>query len=311
MTSLTLDQIVPTLLALATTGAQAVLRIAIAVVMGGLAARFARTGLKHLTGVMAGAGQAGEVVPGPAKRRAETLTGVIETIAVTVIWSIVVIICLAQVGLDVGPILAGAGIVGLAVGFGAQNLVRDLISGFVIVLEDQVRVGDVAVINGTGGLVETISFRTITLRDFSGIVHIIPNGGITTLSNMTKEWSAFVLDMGVAYKEDTDHVAGIMREVGEDLRMDPQFGPKILEPIEIVGVDNFADSSVVIRVRIKTKPIEQWAVGREYRRRLKRTFDAEGIEIPFPQRTLHLGEPDAAMKIRVLTDSVSAGRGVS
>jgi len=224
------------------------------------------------------------------EKRVKTLTGMLGTICLTLIWIIGVVMSLDQIGLDITPILAGAGIVGLAVGFGAQNLVRDIINGFFMILENQIRVGDVAVVNGTGGLVEAITFRTITLRDLSGTVHIFPNGTVTTLANMTKEWSAYVMEIGVAYKEDTDRVVEIMREVGEDLRQDPQVGKKMLEPIEIMGVDAFGESEVVIKARIKTLPIEQWSVGREYRRRLKKAFDQENIEIPFPHRTLYMGE---------------------
>ena len=224
------------------------------------------------------------------EKRVKTLTGLLRTICLTLVWVVGIVMSLDQIGLDITPILAGAGIVGLAVGFGAQNLVRDIINGFFVILENQVRVGDVAIVNGTGGLVEAISFRTITLRDLSGTVHIFPHGTVTTLANMTKGWSATVMNIGVAYKEDTDRVAEIMREVGKDLQQDEQFGGKILEPIEILGVDAFGESAVEIKVRIKTLPIEQWGVGREYRRRLKKAFDRENIEIPFPHRTLYMGE---------------------
>ncbi|MDR4462538.1 MAG: mechanosensitive ion channel family protein [Nitrospirales bacterium] len=225
-----------------------------------------------------------------AEKRVKTLIGLLLTICLTLVWVIAVVMGLDQIGLDITPIIASAGIVGLAVGFGAQNLVRDVINGFFIILENQVRIGDVAVVNGTGGLVEAISFRTITLRDQAGTVHIFPNGTVTTLSNMTKDWSAYVMNIGVAYKEDTDRVTAIMREVGKDLQQDDQLGRKILEPIEILGVDAFGESEVVIKARIKTLPIEQWGVGREYRRRLKKAFDQNGIEIPFPHRTLYMGE---------------------
>lgn len=224
------------------------------------------------------------------EKRVKTLTGLLLTIGLTMVWVVSVVMGLDQIGLDITPIIASAGIVGLAVGFGAQNLVRDVINGFFIILENQVRIGDVAVVNGTGGLVEAISFRTITLRDQAGTVHIFPNGTVTTLSNMTKDWSAYVMNIGVAYKEDTDRVTEIMREVGKDLQQDEQLGRKILEPIEIMGVDAFGESEVVIKARIKTIPIEQWGVGREYRRRLKKAFDQNGIEIPFPHRTLYMGE---------------------
>ena len=232
------------------------------------------------------------------EKRVKTLTGMIRTICLTLVWVIGIVMSLDQIGLDITPILAGAGIVGLAVGFGAQNLVRDVINGFFIILENQIRVGDVAVVNGTGGLVEAISFRTVTLRDLSGIVHIFPHGTVTTLANMTKEWSAYVMEIGVAYKEDTDRVEDIMRKVGEDVQQDPQVGRKMLGPIEIFGVDAFEESEVIIKARIKTLPIEQWVVGREYRRRLKKAFEREHIEIPFPHRTLNMGETSPPWRIK-------------
>ncbi|HYX07835.1 MAG TPA: mechanosensitive ion channel family protein, partial [Bacteroidales bacterium] len=192
-----------------------------------------------------------------------------------------------------------AGILGLAVGFGAQELVRDFISGFFILLENQIRAGDVAIINGTGGLVEKIELRTTSLRDFSGTVHVFQNGKINSLSNMTKEWSAIVFDMGVAYKEDVDHVMKVMKEVGDEMKSSEEYGPNILEPIEIFGVDQFADSAVVIKARLKTKPIQQWTIGREYRRRLKIAFDREGIEIPFPHTTLYWGEEIKPLQVNM------------
>lgn len=295
------QQLTPWLMTVSASAAQSGLRILLIMAGGYIATRFLHAGLRHLEAILIKAGEAGEPAPGATRKRVTTLTSMLRTAAHALVWATVIVISLDQIGLDITPILAGAGIVGLAVGFGAQNLVRDLISGFFIILEDQIRVGDVAVINGTGGLVETITFRTITLRDFSGVVHIFPNGTIGTLANMTKVWSAFVLDMGVAYKEDTDRVIEVMRRVGEELRADPVFGPKIIEPVEIVGVEDFADSAVVIRVRIKTLPIEQWTIGREYRRRLKKAFDAEGIEIPFPHRVLYMGEATRPFKVEILS----------
>ena len=207
---------------------------------------------------------------------------------------------LQQVGVEIGPILASAGVLGLAVGFGAQNLVRDVISGFFLILEDQVRVGDVAIVNGTGGLVEKINFRTLVLRDLSGTVHVIPNGAVNSMANMTKEWSAYVFDIGVAYKEDVDRVIEVMRQVGAELRGDPEFGPLLLEDVEIFGLDQFGDSALVIKGRLKTLPIKQWDVGREFKRRLKYAFDREGIEIPFPHRSLYFGEASAPFLARLL-----------
>jgi len=214
MTSASVQDLMPLLLSASTTAGLSAVRIAVIVLLGWLAIRFARIGLRHLETVLIKAGERTDAVPGTARKRATTLTGILRTIALTFVWAVVIVETLDQVGLDIRPVLAGAGIIGLAVGFGAQNLIRDLISGFFIILEDQVRLGDIAVINGTGGLVEAITFRTITLRDFGQVVHVFPNGTITTLSNMTKGWSAFVLDMGVAYKEDTDRVAEVMKQVG-------------------------------------------------------------------------------------------------
>jgi len=231
------------------------------------------------------------------EKRINTLVRILHGAIKIILWAIFILISLKKFGVDIRPILASAGIVGLAVGFGAQELVRDFISGFFILLENQIRVGDVAIINGTGGLVEKIELRTITLRNFSGDVHIFQNGKINSLANMTKEWSAMVFDIGVAYKEDVQNVMDIMKEVGDELYNDDEFRNLILEPIEIFGLDQFADSAVIIKARIKTKPIHQWTVGREYRKRLKNEFDNRGIEIPFPHRTVYWGENINPLKL--------------
>ena len=228
--------------------------------------------------------------PSETEKRLDTITRLIRQAITLVIGVTALLIILREIGFEIGPILASAGVLGLAVGFGAQNLVRDVISGFFIILENQIRVNDVAVINGTGGLVERINFRTTVLRDLSGTVHIFPNGTISTLSNVTNNWSAYVFDIGVAYKENTDKVVDVIKEVAKSLEEDEEFGALIIEPIEIFGVDKLADSSVVIKGRIKTKPIRQWGVGREFLRRIKLAFDEKGIEIPFPHQTLYFGE---------------------
>lgn len=240
------------------------------------------------------------------EKRLDTLLGIMRSIIKIIAWAMIIMLFLRKIGIDIAPIIAGAGIVGLAFGFGAQELVRDFISGFFMLLENQIREGDVAIVNGTGGLVEHVGLRTIVLRDLSGVVHVFQNGKINTLSNMTKKWSGMVLDIGVAYKEDTDKVVEVIKQVAEVLRADPNFENKILEPIEIFGVDQFADSAVIIKARFKTKPIEQWAVGREYRRRLKKAFDEQGIEIPFPHRTVYWGEEIKPLQLRT---EASAGKG--
>jgi small-conductance mechanosensitive channel len=224
-------------------------------------------------------------------KRVQTLGTLVKNTVGILLAGAALLMVLRELNVDIVPLLTGAGIVGLAVGFGAQTLVKDVISGFFLILENQVRVGDVAVINGTGGLVEAITLRTIVLRDLEGTVHVFPNGSISLLSNRSKDFSFFVLDVGVAYKERPDEVMDILREVGGGLQADARVGPSILEPLEVLGVDSLADSAVVIRVRIKTLPLKQWEVGRELRRRIKNTFDERGIEIPFPHRTVYFGSP--------------------
>lgn len=289
MTNFTWDSIQPLLISYGTSAGLALIHIILIMVTGWIAVRFARKALTKLSDILRRVGpETGTGTPHEAnEKRINTLTGLLSTIAKVAIWGTVAIVVLTEIGVEIAPILAGAGIAGLAVGFGAQNLVHDVINGFFIVLENQVRVGDVATVNGTGGLVESISFRTMVLRDLSGTVHVFPNGSITALSNQTKGWSAYVINLGIAYDQDTDAVVEVMKEVHEELMKDEDYGPKILGPIEVFGVDDFGDSSVVIKARLKTQPVQQWTVGREYRRRLKMELDRKGIEIPFPQRTLH------------------------
>ncbi|MCK5242114.1 mechanosensitive ion channel family protein [bacterium] len=230
-------------------------------------------------------------------KRIRTLVSVLRKTVYGIMWSVAIMIVLSQLGINIGPMVATAGVLGLAVSFGAQSLIKDFISGLFLILENQVRLGDVAIINGTGGLVEAINLRTIVLRDLSGVVHIFPNGSINTISNMTLGWSAYVFDIGVAYKEDTDQVSEIMSAVLESMRSDEKYRPMILEPLEVFGVDDFADSAVVVKARVKTRPIKQWEVAREYRRRLKKAFDEKGIEIPFPHMSVYFGEASKAFQV--------------
>jgi small-conductance mechanosensitive channel len=224
------------------------------------------------------------------KKRTDTLSSVIRNLLTITIIVIASVMILGELGVKIGPILAAAGIAGVAIGFGAQHLIKDLIGGFFILLDDQIRVGDVVQIAGTGGLVEKIGLRMTVLRDLAGNVHYVPNGTIDVVTNMTKEYSRYVFDIGVAYREDVDEVIEIVKQIDQDLRSDPQFADDILEPIEILGLDQFADSAVIIKARTKTRPIRQWAVGREFNRRLKRKFDEKNVEIPFPHVTLYMGQ---------------------
>jgi small conductance mechanosensitive channel len=228
--------------------------------------------------------------PTPAHgNRVRTLLPLVRKVLLIALGVMSAMIVLSELGVDIGPLLAGAGILGLAVGFGAQKLVQDVITGVFILLEDAVAVGDVVKVAGIGGLVEAVSIRSIRLRDLSGNVHTIPFSTVDTVTNMTKHYSYYLADIAVAYREDTDRVTAVCREIVEGMRREPEFGPCILEPLEVLGVDRFADSAVVIKARIKTPPIQQWAVGREFNRRMKKRFDEAGIEIPFPHRTIYCG----------------------
>ena len=232
------------------------------------------------------------------EKRAATLSGIFRKTIVISIWLLAIVMALKESGFDIGPLLAGAGVIGLAVGFGAQHLVRDLFAGLFILLENQIRVNDVAIINGTGGLVEQINLRTIVLRSLDGTVHIFPNGTINTLSNMTHEFSYYLFNIGVAYKEDTDHVVEVLKQLGDEMMQEEKYKPLILAPLDVLGVDQFGDSAVVIKARFKTLPVQQWMVGREMNRRIKKKFDELGIEIPFPHRSIYWGEASKPFAIR-------------
>jgi len=273
------------------------LQIAAVLIAAKLLTGLLRQGLTKLETKLAHRDNATGVSEIENAKRIETLTRLIRQAAVVLLWVMAALIVLGQLGVSIAPILASAGVVGLAVGFGAQALVRDIITGFFIILENQIRVGDIATINNNAGLVEQINLRTIVLRDAEGRVHIIPNGSITTMTNATREWSAYVFRIGVAYKENTDRVTEVIRSVLDEMQQDEVFGPKLHEPPEIQGVDALEDSAVIIRGRLKTVPLEQWNVGREFLRRVKMAFDEHDIEIPFPHRTLYFGETGAPFQV--------------
>lgn len=222
--------------------------------------------------------------------RVRTLLPLLRNAFMVVLVVIVSLIALAELGINIAPLLAGAGVIGLAIGFGSQALVKDVITGLFILFEDTMSVGDVVNLGGTAGLVEGMSIRTVRLRDLSGTVHTIPFGEVASVSNLTKEFSFYVMDIGVAYREDVDQVIQVIKDLGAELEADPEYGREMLAPIEIMGVDAFADSAVVIKARLKTRPIKQWFVGREFNRRMKNRFDELGIEIPFPHMTVYFGE---------------------
>lgn len=239
------------------------------------------------------------VVTSERVKRAKTLSGIISTSISAIIYAVALMMLITECGVNIAPLIAGAGIAGLAIGFGAQSLVKDVISGFFLIMEDQIRVGDVASVAGVDGLVESINLRTTRLRDLEGKVHIIPNGSIVVATNLTKDWSRALVEIGVAYKENVDNVISVLKEVGEELRNDPAFKEVILEPMTVQGLNSFGDSSINIRLFFKTLPIKQWDVAREFRKRVKKAFDEKGIEIPFPHRTIYMGEGKNTGKLQV------------
>jgi small conductance mechanosensitive channel len=194
---------------------------------------------------------------------------------------------LQEIGLEIGPVLAGAGIVGLALGFGGQYLIRDIITGLFIILENQYRIGDVVYIDTTGGLVEDISLRKTTLRDLNGTVHHIPNGEIKLVSNFSKQYARVNLDVGISYSSDLEKVIKVINKTGNELAEDPHFKDVIISPPQFLRVDDLADSAIIVKILGDTKPLKQWEVTGELRKRIKKAFDEEGIEIPFPQRVIH------------------------
>lgn len=217
-------------------------------------------------------------------KKIHTLHSIIKNLATILIIAIGTMLILQEIGINVGPILAAAGVLGIAVGFGSQRLVEDVISGIIILINDQIRVGDVVQIGTNSGYVEKLTLNMIVLRDISGNVHFIRTGKVDTIINMTKDFSYYVFDIGIAYQEDIEKVSKILKEIGEDLRNDLVFSADILEPIEILGVDKFNDSTTVIKTRIKTNPIKQWVIGREFNLRLKKKFDESGVKTVSVQR---------------------------
>lgn len=226
-------------------------------------------------------------------KRARTLGSVLSNMTTFVVIVVAALMILREFGVDISPALTGAGIIGVALGFGAQTLVRDLIGGFFLILDNRVRVGDVVAINNIGGLVEDINLRTIILRDEEGTVHVVPNGAITTLANRSMNFSYYVVNLPLAYGEDTDRAAATVKTVADGLQRDDAYTPFILEPLEVIGVDEFEPTAVRLKVRIKTAPLKQWFVGRELRRRVNRAFAEQGIEMFSPTRTVTLSSPNS------------------
>jgi small conductance mechanosensitive channel len=222
-------------------------------------------------------------------KRIDTIGRVIRYFSGVIIAALATLVILSELGVSIAPILGAAGVVGIAIGFGAQSIVKDYFTGFVLLLENQIRQGDVVEVGGKSGLVEDLTLRYVQLRDYDGNVHYVPTGIIDTVTNMGRDYAKAVVDVGVAYGEDVEQCLQVMRDVGADLRADPAFADRITDELEVVGVERWDDSAVVLRCRFTVRPLEQWNVRREYLKRLKLAFDREGIEIPFPHMTLYAG----------------------
>ena len=247
-------------------------------------------------------------------KRAETLGRVFRYLASVTVALIAVMLVLSEIGISVAPILGAAGVVGLAIGFGAQSLVKDYFTGFFLLLENQIRQGDVVKVGDHAGLVEEVTLRFIRLRDYDGNVHFVPNGSVTTVVNMSRGFAQAVIDIGVAYRENVDEVMQVMKDVGREMRSDASFAARLLDDLDMAGIERLDDSSVVVRCRFKCAPLEQWAVRREFLRRAKQAFDARGIEIPYPHVTVYAGQDKKGnaprFPMRVVGDGNDAQRKV-
>ena len=239
---------------------------------------------KRIVGLVASRGMRGSKAE--RENRANTLISVFHNAATLAVFIGGFLMIFDEAGVPIGPLLGGAAVLGLAVAFGAQNLIRDYFYGFMILLENQYKLNDVVQIGDHSGQVEQITLRMTALRDLEGNLHFLPNGNITSVINMTHGWSRALFDVGVAYGEDVDQVMDVIADLGKEMRKDSQFRLLILEDLTMLGVDAFGDSAITIKFFIKTLPLQQWTVKREFLRRLKKRFDELGIEIPFPHRTL-------------------------
>ncbi len=268
-------------------GIRVVFILAAAYVVTAIAERLIRGVRKYAIRMMVKAGNTSEF---EVEKRANTVSSVARKTLIVVIWVLACTMVLERLGFEIGPILASLGVVGVALGFGAQNLVKDILAGLFLLLENQIRVNDGAVINGVGGTVEEINLRTTVLRAENGAVHIFPNGNIQSLSNSTRDYSFFVFEIGVGLGSDPDQVIAALKEFAEELSNEEAYKPVVLAPLEIIGVDRLTDSAAIVKARIKTLPGKQWGLGREMNRRMRQRFVDANIEFPFPTRRIQLQE---------------------
>jgi small conductance mechanosensitive channel len=260
------------------------LRVALIVGLGWLILHVLERVLRHLRNHMPWRARDAD-----SARRAETLVQAIRYVAGGSVAVVVALLVLGELGVSITPLLATAGVAGVAIGFGAQALIRDCLNGFFLLLEDQIRQGDVVEIAGKGGLVEEVTLRCVRLRDYDGAVHFVPAGSITTVTNRSRGYAYAVIDLRLSYREDAERVFSLLREVAGEMREDSKLGPRILEDIDIAGIDELGDAGFTVKCRVKVRSLEQWAVRREFLRRLKARFETENIDIPLPLFALHTG----------------------
>jgi small conductance mechanosensitive channel len=254
------------------------------------------------------------------EKRAATIAGTVRKVAAVMIWALALLTSMKELNFDVRPLLAGAGVAGIALGLGAQSLIKDVIGGLFLLIDNQLRINDVAILNGTGGVVEEMNLRTTVLRGDNGAVHIFPNGSIQSMSNLTRGYSYYMFEIGIDYSADTDRALAAMKAAAEELRAEDAYGPMILEPLDVFGVDKISGSAVILKARIKTQPIKQWTVGREMNRRIKKRFEQQGIAMPNSIQAVHIdnlppatiGPEDVRRIVReVLNERESGGSGAS
>ena len=239
----------------------------------------------HIVNMMLKAGSGNEI---EIEKRVQTVSGVSRKGLFVLVWTVAFIMILKELNFEIWPLVTGAGVIGVAVGFGAQSVIKDILSGLFLLVENQIRVNDVAVINGKSGLVEEINLRTTVLRGEDGAVHIFPNGAIQGLSNLTREYSYYVFNLSLDYKENTDHALEVLQQIADQLQAEEPYHSAILAPLEVMGVDQLGDFAVLIKARFKTLPGQQWLIGREMNRRIKQRFEEAHIDTPFPTRTVHI-----------------------
>ena len=268
--------------------------LAIAFVLTRLGGRLLRSLRDHIVKMMIKTGDGSDY---EIEKRVKTISSVVKKALILLIWVVAGLMILNELKFNIYPLVAGAGVIGVAVGFGAQNIIRDVLSGLFLLMENQLRVYDVAIINGKGGLVEEINLRTTVLRDEDGTVHIIPNGAIQGISNLTRQYSYYLFNLSVNYNQDPDRAIAVLKEIADELQAEEPYNAAILATLEVMGVDRLADAGMIIKARFKTLPGKQWTIGREMNRRIKKRFEEAHVDMPFPEQRVYV-QPELTPELR-------------